>query len=281
MPVIVCLASSVLFNLMSTAITCSPWTIFHGFPWGRTDKRGHRARFAFVWLLMGALTLGGGLADAATYRYKNNAPPARMLLDMMEIMGVVERVPDGSFGYGGSWPVMPWWGLSPWSTAVGGGGFYPWLAGSAPAGFSPWQGSSGWIGRSPLSASPGAGHASNGALWSASGIEQMLAPNSWSSSLGGGRLPQSLPYRRFPPTVALEGLWSDSEGRMLLLSSGRFAWQDAGGKLNAGIYRFENNVLTTFVPGYDLRVRYAVSVRGDRLTAVSESGLRYNFYRMH
>ncbi len=246
--------------------------------WGNWGRKV-RLDLAAYWLLIPILAMGfaGAPADAATYRYKDNAPPAKMLLDMMEVMGVVERVPDGSYGAGTRWPVTPLWGLSPWSAAVGGGGLYPWMAAMTLAGSQPWAGRSGWWNGMP--AFPGnlaAGQAASGPLWSADAVERMLAPQAWDSASGSGRLTPR--YRRLP--AALEGLWTDGAGRMLLLSGGRFAWRDVNGKLNAGIYHFDNNVLTTFVPGYDLRVRYSVRVTGDRLVAVSESGLRYNFYRV-
>ena len=235
---------------------------------------GKRLRRFAVGLLA---VLTTGAASAATYRYNGNAPPAKMMLDMMEAMGVIERVPDGDYGYR-RWPVTSLWGLSPLSSgAAGWPGANPMLwsllssGGMTPGGLG-WPGTGVW----PGVTSPGAWVGLPGRFpGPAEGV------NAWRD--GGASWLSNAPTRFWPGEAslgpALEGIWLGDNGALLQFSLGEFTWKGGEGDVNVGSYRVVGNILITRVPRYDLTVKYRIRISGNRLVAVSEKGYRYEFVR--
>jgi len=74
----------------------------------------------FTFIFAGSITLLISVPEtkAQTYRYTGNMPAAKMTLDMMEVMGYIQRVPDAQYGSGASsWPMSSM--MSPMSSLGG------------------------------------------------------------------------------------------------------------------------------------------------------------------
>ncbi len=224
--------------------------------------RGRGPRRCVAGLLWGLMLAGS--AVAATYRYNGNAPPAKMMLDLMEAMGVIERVPDADYGYR-RWPVTSLWGLSPLSGAPSWPGANPmlWSLMASPGGFPGAAGYPGMTGGWPGMGAPvpGGWDEWSGRWWrNANPVAGLGA--------GGGRL-----------APLLEGIWIGQKGALLEFSHGEFTWSGSQGDANVGFYRLVGDILITRIPRYDLTVRYKIRISGNRLVAVSEKGYRYEFVR--
>ncbi len=90
-------------------------------------------------------------AHADLYRYKGNMPMAKVMLDMMEALGYIQRVPDvyGGGAWGSPWssslPLALWglpsiYGLSglPWGSGLGGLSGLPGISGLSGLSGIPW-----------------------------------------------------------------------------------------------------------------------------------------------
>lgn len=254
---------------------------------------------------------------AATYRYNENAPPAKMMLDMMAVMGVIERVPDTYRGNRRTWPVSSLWGMNP--SAMRPGAMNPMLGTSAPwrigaAGLPrqlpanrfypqpmpalpnhirnypappPYLRQQPVVAKSPIHTEPRPKQMNKlvaDALWSTNTIERQLAEIERSTLEDRASLeaidtvrPRNSPAESL--AGSLQGLWLGEHQAVLEFTDNRFVWTTASGITHSGLYQFDGKILTTAIEAYKALVRYQIELTDDQLVATSESGHRYVFKR--
>ncbi len=256
------------------------------------------------------------VALAATYRYNENAPPAKMMLDMMEVMGVIERVPDANTGHRRTWPVTSLWGMNPRAMSPAmmppgvmnpaminpmmGRGFpsgmgaarlpygtpanrfypRPVLPNRRPAHPSqvPWQNVRPAVEPPRANSSP---------VPAKKSLNRQLSTALWSAHTIERQLADfaqtqnteaAAPEPEHQP-ASIHGIWQGRSQAVLELTEQRFIWTTASGKSNSGFFKFDGKILTTSIPNHNVMVRYQIELTNDQLVATSESGNRYEFQR--
>lgn len=130
-----------------------------------SDWVNHFSWQLFTFIFAGFITLLISVSEtkAQTYRYTGNMPAAKMTLDMMEVMGYIQRVPDSQYGSGASsWPMSSM--MSPMSSLGG----MPMSAGMMAmqnpmmAMQNPWSGMSTWPGMAAGNMMPSTPQAASG-----------------------------------------------------------------------------------------------------------------------
>jgi hypothetical protein len=252
-------------------------------------------------------------SDAQTYRYTGNMPAAKMTLDLMEVMGYIQRVPDSQYGGGSSsWPMASL--MSPMSSLGG----LPMGAGMM-AMQNPWSGMSSWPGMAagntmpftPQSA-PGASAQQPGngsiqvkpsdlaALLSAVQRSPMpavpvkppaapqdypldtISPAEGQTAMPASSYSQPLPTRASENDVtvgALSGVWLGSNQDVLVVTGQRFIWTDKNAKTIEGGIAVQGNMLLTRLSPSGSVMTYRFQTDGDKFVAVNEAGHQYVFQR--
>ncbi len=252
--------------------------------------------------LVAALLLAAP-AGAATYHYNGNMPMAKVMLDMMEVLGYVTRVPDpapyGAAGWGrpfAPWPLTGLWGLGANPLT---GGLNPMTAGVPGLSALPGQQAmTGWAGSAAQGALP-QGTVSvdvntlttlmNALQNRAGGTAPATAPTAPAGSAPlfpaqpGGTGTAGLPAAggSGQATLAdLAGVWQGSNQDILTIVGNQFLWSNGRGQTVAGTLAVQGNQLVTHVPGVQTPVTYTYRLEGDRLEAVMANGQRYTFQRL-
>ncbi len=238
--------------------------------------------------LVAALLLAGP-AGAATYRYNGNMPMAKVMLDMMEVLGYVTRVPDPAPYGAAGWrnPLAPWpmtglWGLN----ALSPGGAVNPLSGGVPGTGLPGQvpglpGGTAWPGAT-LPASPqGTVPVDVNTL---TALMRALQNQTGGSGGGAAGTPSGLPAQPGGGGTAslsdLAGVWQGSNQDVLTISGNQFLWSNGRGQTVAGTIAVQGDRLITRVPGVQTPATYTYRLEGDRLVATLPNGQRYEFRRL-
>jgi hypothetical protein len=262
----------------------------------------------FTALIIGWVTVSE--VEAQTYRYTGNMPAAKMTLDMMEVMGYIQRVPDSQ--YGGGMQNSPM--ASMWSP-FGGMGTMPMSAGMmamqnpVAGGMSSWPGANMMSPPQPGSANnyPNSPQPANGSI--------QVNPADLAALLRavqqGGRpgapayppveTPQSeinpavKPQRddsgesvsskstnaspTAPQKVNLSGVWLGSNKEALVVIGRQFIWTDQSGRSIEGEIAVQGDRLLTRLASNGTVMAYRFKQDGDRFTAMNEAGHQYFFQR--
>lgn len=240
-------------------------------------------------------------AQAATYRYAGNNPMAKMMLDLMEVMGFIHRVPDSTGGYGPStfsgWnPLGMYSGLSNPMLMYQGAG----MASQFPTMFpgqSPW-GSQPFAQPGNMAAAPGQQRIELSVDELQRLLESRSAPQlppvhqgalQGPSSPVPANLPETIPRLSERNEVAagnnsvgqdqFEGVWLGSRNDLLRISGNNFIWTSADGSALDGSFYLEDGVMVVQTRQSEKPARYRVQFSPNRFVAVNEAGYRYEFVR--
>lgn len=245
----------------------------------------------------------------ATYKYAGNNPMAKMMLDLMEVMGFIYRVPDSAGGgYGGSgmsgWnPLGMYSGLSNPMLMYQGAG----LASQAP-GMFPSMG--GWNGQ-PF-AMPGNNLDTHGKQiqLSVNELQQLLESQSAqprtapvpdgqflnrpkalaavTPAVSEGSAPVSPTARpegkrgggvEIPTLDQFEGVWLGTRDDFLRISGNEFLWTAADGSTLNGSFYMDGGMMVVQTQQSPSPVRYVVNFSEHSFAAVNQAGHRYEFFR--
>ncbi len=253
--------------------------------------------------LVAALLLAAP-AGAATYHYNGNMPMAKVMLDMMEVLGYVTRVPDpapyGATGWGRSfapWPLTGLWGLG--ATPLT-GGLNPVTAGVPGLSALPGQQAmTGWTGSAAQGVLPrGTVPVDVNTLATLMNALQNrvggAAPAPPPTTAGGSAsvfptqpgdtdtmgLPAAGGGTGQATLADLAGVWQGSNQDILTVVGNQFLWSNGRGQTVAGTLAVQGNRLVTHVPGVQTPVTYTYRLEGDRLEAFLANGQRYTFQRL-
>jgi len=238
-------------------------------------------------------------------------PAAKMTLDMMEMMGYIQRVPDSQYAGGASSRPMPSM-MSPMSSLGG----LPMGAGMT-AMQNPWSGMSSWPGMAAGNTMPftpqsvpsaSAQQPGNGSIQvkpsdlaallsavqrSPAPAEPPAAPQGYPldtipSAEGQTAATPASPYSQPLPTGAsendvavgaLSGVWLGSNQDVLVVTGQRFIWTDKDAKTIEGDIAVKGNMLLTRLSPSGSVMTYHFQTDGDRFVAVNEAGYQYVFQR--
>ncbi len=280
-----------------------------------------RIRFPSL-LLVGVLCLGIGQALAGAprfYKYNGNLPFVEMMLNMMTVMGILDKVPvnvmrdyyysdllgSGLPGGAGSNP----WLRNAWMQRQG-------LAGFDAPGMNPWGtmqnpfalnmlAANPWS-AGPWSASPWSAYSRGGNPWGTLPWSPPLAgaPDAWSGGVSplsrlarsgreGGWPPGSEPdspcvtafcgLRPAPPaarTTTMDGLWIADNGEMLGIKRQRFLWSDGQSRYLTGKLRRSADKLIARVDGDDRVMTYQYRLQANRMVTQGPDGVVRRFVRV-
>jgi hypothetical protein len=240
--------------------------------------------------------------EAETYRYTGNMPAAKMTLDMMEMMGYIQRVPDSS--YGGrtpSWPTQDLLGFN-------GLPYYSMGMQNPLNGMSSWPGmaaANSMSARGRLNSrlvapnepqQPGAGsiHVRPNDLAALLNAVQRPVDPPVSSTLSTAKLNKS----NLPPVATvdrpsiatdsgntdplegeLSGVWLGNNQDVLVVTGQRFIWTDKGARSIEGEIRVQGDTLLTRLKSTGTVMAYRFKLDGDKFTAMTDTGYQYTFRR--
>jgi len=234
--------------------------------------------------------------QAETYRYMGNMPAAKMTLDMMEMMGYIQRVPDSSYGGGiPSWP-MPGLNGLPYNMGMQ----------------IPLNGMSSWPGVAANSMSTGGNLnprsvASNGPQPGAGSIH--VRPDDLAALLNAVQRPVDPSVSNTPPIAelnesnpssvttidrppiatgsantdlmegGLSGVWLGNNQDVLVVTGQRFIWTDKDARSIEGEIRIQGDTLLTRLKSSGTVMAYRFELGGDKFTAMTDTGYQYIFRR--
>jgi len=248
--------------------------------------------------------------SAQTYRYTGNMPAAKMTLDMMEVLGYIQRVPDSPYGGGMSYS----WPLSNMMSPMSSPGGLPLSAGMM-AMQNPWSGMSSWPGMAvgntpslpqmaPQGSQPGNGSiqvkpSDLAALLSA--VQRPAAPVAPVPEVPNYPPPMAAPpVEATPSSVSaapsaesaalsldnrgsvvgdLSGVWRGNNQDVLVVTGRRFIWTDKDAKTIEGEMVVQGDKLLTRLSSNGSVMTYRFKSEGDRFVAVTETGYQYIFQR--
>lgn len=260
-------------------------------------------------MLLALLPAGTAQAQPRVYLYTGNNAMAKMMLDFMEVMGFIHRLPDRYAarylsryrGWGG-FPTSSLWGLSPYtgfsslaaplamSSMLSQPGMGAWPGGSG-LDTMPWRGAlDGWpygdaAGVSSLGRVPAQGQVQ----MSVEELQRLLdsrdrrdgdddaEPKRLRGGAGFGRAVGS--GAATAGDDGLTGLWMGRNGDILTITGNRFIWTDPKGRITKGSFRLDGGTMLVQAEGAALPARYRIEQRGDRLIATNKAGFRYEFRR--
>lgn len=212
-------------------------------------------------------------AQATLYRYSGNMPMAKVMLDLMEVMGFIRRVPESSASVGGGHPLSA---ASLW-------GFNPGMMQIPVAGTNAF--SSTGLNALPLSLltgmSPGrvpaVGH--NPQLsHSKRELEALIQARQQGvgSVPGATGRPASMGSH---PATNLNGVWRDSNQNVLSIFGSRFVWTDKNGVPVHGQFSVRGDTMTTYIAEKNATMTYRIEYQGNQFMAETQTGLKYQFVR--
>jgi hypothetical protein len=150
-----------------------------------------------IFFIMFPLLMGQGQARAAVYQDYGSMPLVQMMLTMMDLMGMLNRVPN-SRGYAG----LP--AYSPLYSATA-----PFAGSGYPGGFgNPWQGA----GNNPLSPNAANQGFNQDDYW---GMGANTLTNPWEPLPSATR-----------SNFGLNGIWQGAGGDLIAIYGSRFLWTD-------------------------------------------------------
>ena len=255
-------------------------------------------------------------AQARVYVYTGNNAMAKMMLDFLEAMGFIHRLPDryaasllSRYRYPGlsGFPTTSLWGLSPYGgmsslaapLAMGsmlsqpGFGGWPGMAGM---GAQPWNGALGGlnglyngvnngIGSLTPPTSPLSGGNGNGQIqMSVDELQRLLDSRRESGDSGGGSITTNRPTITSSADATttfdrLTGLWMGKNRDILTITGNRFIWTDPSGRITKGSFRLEGDRMLVQVDGATAPAVYRIRQSGDRMVATNQAGFSYEFTR--
>ena len=257
-------------------------------------------------------------AQARVYVYTGNNAMAKMMLDFLEAMGFIHRLPDryaasllSRYRYPGlsGFPTTSLWGLSPYGgmsslaapLAMGSmlsqPGFGGW-PGMGAMGAQPWNGALGGLsglynGIGSLT-TPTTGPLFGGALPGGNGngqiqmsvdeLQRLLDSRRESGDAGGGSITTNRPKITSSGLATttfdhLTGLWMGKNRDILTITGNRFIWTDPSGRITKGSFRLEGDRMLVRVDGATAPAVYRIQQSGDRMTATNQAGFSYEFTR--
>ena len=269
-------------------------------------------RQSFFCVVSGLLVALSPIAEvnAQTYRYIGNMPAAKMTLDMMEVMGYIQRVPDSQYGGGipssspmtsmmspmsslGGLPMSagmmaiqnPWSGMSPWP-GMAAGSMMPAPPQIAPgASATPSQPGNGSIQVSPNELAALL-NAVKRPLESVAPINQAPISDQFNegtqSSLPATSSHESLPSGSENSGVteeSLSGVWRGNRQDVLVVIGQRFIWTDKNAQSIEGVITVQGDKLLTKLSSNGSVMAYRFKLEGDKFVAVTEAGHQYVFQR--
>ncbi len=251
-------------------------------------------------------------AQPRVYVYTGNNAMAKMMLDFMEVMGFIHRLPDryaASYlsryrGWGG-FPTSSLWGLSPYtgmsslaaplamSSMLSQPGMGAW-PGSGGLNTMPWNsGTNSWpYGDSGVGLPSVSRPLEQGQVrMSVEELQRLLdssrqrdggdvafEPKRYDDSSGFGRAVGS-GSASVSVIDDLTGLWMGKSGDILTITGNRFIWTDPKGRITKGSFRLDGNTMLVQADGVAAPARYRIDRRGDQLIATNKAGFRYEFRR--
>jgi hypothetical protein len=270
-------------------------------------------------LLVIILTAGVATpAHSQVYLYTGNNPMAKMMLDFMEVMGFIHRLPDRyaaglgrSSGTGwNTFPTSSLWGMNPYT------GMSSLAAPMAMSSMMAQPGMGGWpmpgtmgnlsnpanlMNYSGFNASkpalPAAALPENGKIQlSFQELQQLLGERNRNSATTAPVASVFKPgISSLPPAISsgesaakspitkkhdeLTGLWMGSGRDILTITANRFVWTDPGGRTTKGSFKIQGDTMLVQADTADTPATYQISYSGDRMVATNKAGYRYEFTR--
>ena len=274
-----------------------------------------------LWFLLLLLLASVGTAQARVYVYTGNNPMAKMMLDFMEVMGFIRRLPDRyaadlisrNRGWSG-FPTSNLWGVSPYT------GVASLAAPMAMSSMLSQPGMGGWPGVGSMATMPwSTGSPGTFPYSGLSGVTQLLAslpqPDNGKIQMSVEELQRLLGERRqqvaavdekpmqretgagFGKAVndrglkesplsrlgrdELTGLWMGKNRDILTITGNRFIWTDPKGRITKGTFRLEGDTMLVQAEGTKAPAVYKVRYRNDQMVATNKAGFSYEFTRSH
>jgi hypothetical protein len=231
-------------------------------------------------------------AQSATYRDTSGMPMIQMMLIMMDLMGMLNRVPNGGYG----WPAY-----APLNSAAApfGGGLYPYSAMSGLQGMNTLnQGTNLFNNAQTLNGFNNAASGWNSVLKSGqlqsqtTGVDPDLhsfppaSEFSPGDNWGMGTQTLSNPWEPLPSATGsnygLNGIWQGEAGDMVAIYGNRFMWSGSGDRSLSGQLKLEGEYLMMGLPssGTVLMFRVQVNASGG-FTVMDSSGRVMRFRRLY
>ncbi len=209
-----------------------------------------RRFFASLFLTL-ALTLQPGSATAAVYQDYGASPFVKMMLLMMDMFGLLDKVPHG---YPGLYGAYPW-----------GHGAYPGWSGTGwPAGVDPFT-QPGFANFPPVQ-SAGQGLQP----W---GSGPSVVANPWEP------IDEAAPDRG--RGVGLNGIWQGQGGDLMAIYGDRFLWSDPYNRTLGGRFRIQGDYLVARVAGSGRPLVFRVQKVPGGFIAMDASGRAIRFRRLY
>lgn len=221
---------------------------------------------------------------------------AKMMLDLMEVMGFIHRVPDSAGGYGPSafsgWnPLGMYSGLSNPMLMYQGAGMASQVPGMFP---SP----GGWSGQ-PFSM-PGRASIAPGQQRIALSVDELqrllesrpplpvadsatpIVPQATLPNNPALRVPEAAKAAvpgETPAQNQFEGVWLGTRNDLLRISGSSFVWTAADGSTLDGSFYLDDGIMVVQTRQSETPARYVVQFSPDSFIALDEAGHRYEFVR--
>jgi hypothetical protein len=197
-----------------------------------------------------------GQVRAATYQDYGSMPLVQMMLTMMDLMGMLNRVPDYR-GYGG-WPAYSQ--LYSATAPFAGSGLSPYGSGLAyPGGHAnPWQGS-------VNPANPASGQDD---YW---GMGANTLTNPWEPLPSATR-----------SNFGMNGIWQGGGGDLIAIYGSRFLWTDQYHRSWSGQLQIQGDFLKMRIAGSNVVYLFRIQQTADGgFTAMDRSGKMMRFRRLY
>ena len=267
--------------------------------------------FALLLMIMGGQVVH---AEAKIYQYDGKLPFIQMMLNMMTVMGILDRLPNnGMYGSSGfsrhslspwsrnnnqfnntaslwgnpSWGVLPTDSYSPYGSQWSGDGLGGWVNES-------WENSD-WNtnadAKNVTQDSPAIvqnfNYESNEADESNIVQKNKPSPLAKHSSRSSPRPPQRKSSKQKPCVTDfcglkkpnLNGLWLAQNGEMLGVKNHRYLWSDSKSRYLTGLIKIQNEYLLANIDGHDQLMRFKYKLAGNRLLTMQPNGKVREFVR--
>jgi len=248
--------------------------------------------------LLAALLLVGllfsGQAQAGTYRDTSDIPMVQMMLIMMDLMGMLNRVPDNAYG---GWPATyPLYsatapfngGMTPYSNPMAAtSGFGNPLAASTgfanPGGLgSGWSALQNYQNAQSFNQFPQLATPQNSVAGLSSPSGETLAPENW----GMGVNSLSNPWEPLPTATrsnfGLDGIWQGEGGDFVAIYGNRFMWSGTNYRSLSGQIKIDGDYLFMAAPAAEIYQVFRIQQNANGgFSAMDSSGLIMRFRRLY
>jgi hypothetical protein len=222
--------------------------------------------------------------QAAAYRDTSDIPMVQMMLIMMDMMGMLNRVPD--YGYGG-WPATyPLYsaaapfngGMNPYSNPM-----------AATSGFgnpstlaSGWSGLQNYQNMQSFQQFPQLASTQNPVAGGGGPSDQTLAPENWGMGLNS----LSNPWEPLPTATrsdfGLNGIWQGEGGDFVAIYGNRFMWSGSNYRSISGQIKIDGEYLFMAAPAADVYQVFRIQRNANGgFSAMDSSGQILRFRRLY